>query len=265
MQHLLLKAAATATDEGTFEAVISTATPDREGDIVRPAAMAAAFGKWAALGKLMPLAWVHANGTGTEDVIGHVEPATVRVQNDEVIVKGWVNQELERGKEAWRLIKGGTVSFSFGYLIPEGGATRRTGGRLDIKAIDVYEVSVVPIAPANNETRVLSFKSLEERDQVLTELHEVKARLAEAEAQIEGLKEKNADVTDKEPKARSVDPLSKRARELAVDVRSGGLTAPPPQKKDAPEPKPTPEFDPAALRKRTRDLMVQTLSGIEVP
>jgi hypothetical protein len=43
MEHLLLKAATTATDEGTFEAVISTASVDRDGDIVEPTAIAKAL------------------------------------------------------------------------------------------------------------------------------------------------------------------------------------------------------------------------------
>ena len=47
MEHLLLKAATTATDEGIFEAVISTATIDRELDIVEPQAMVDALQKWA--------------------------------------------------------------------------------------------------------------------------------------------------------------------------------------------------------------------------
>jgi hypothetical protein len=35
MEHLLLKAAVTVTDQGVFEAVISTGNVDRENDIAR--------------------------------------------------------------------------------------------------------------------------------------------------------------------------------------------------------------------------------------
>jgi HK97 family phage prohead protease len=163
MEHLLLKAATTATDEGTFEAVISTASVDRDGDIVEPTAIAKALSKWAALGKLMPLAYSHRDpATGQAVVVGHIVPDSVRVEGKEVISKGWVDQATERGAETWRLVKSGTLSFSYGYLIPKGGATKRLGKNtgLHITEIDLYEVSVVPVGPANNDTRVLSFKAM---------------------------------------------------------------------------------------------------------
>src|SRR5437868_3047204 len=100
MEHLLLKAATTATDEGVFEAVISTATVDRDQDIVEPSAMLKALQKWAGIGKLVPLAWAH-----TDTVVGHVDPATARVENGEVIAKGFIDQTTERGDESWRLVK----------------------------------------------------------------------------------------------------------------------------------------------------------------
>jgi HK97 family phage prohead protease len=152
MEHLLLKAATTATDEGTFEAVI-----------VEPTAIAKALSKWAALGKLMPLAYSHRDpATGQAVVVGHIVPDSVRVEGKEVISKGWVDQATERGAETWRLVKSGTLSFSYGYLIPKGGATKRLGKNtgLHITEIDLYEVSVVPVGPANNDTRVLSFKAM---------------------------------------------------------------------------------------------------------
>ena len=162
MDHLLLKAATTAADQGVFEAVISTATVDRDKDIVEPTAMLNALAKWAAVGKLMPLAYSHRDpATGHIEVVGHIEPSSARIVSNEVIAKGWVDQSTPRGQETWRLVKSGTLSFSFGYLIPDGGATKRAGGGLHIRAIDLYEVSAVPVAPSNNDTRVLSFKALE--------------------------------------------------------------------------------------------------------
>lgn len=158
VEHLLLKAATTAaTDEGTFTAVISAAAMDREGDVVEPAAMVAAFAKWAALGKLMPLAWNH-----TDEVVGHIDPSTVQAVDGEVVAAGWVDQSTDRGEETWRLVKSGTLSFSFGFLIPDGGAAKLAGGRMRIKEVDVYEVSAIPVGPAHNNTRVLSWKSAAE-------------------------------------------------------------------------------------------------------
>ena len=154
MEHIQFKAATTAADKGTFTAVISTATIDRDGDIVEPAAMVNALQKWAAIGKLVPLAWNH-----TDEVIGHIDPASAQVKGNEVVADGWIDQSTERGQEAWRLVKSGTFSFSFGYLIPKGGATKLAGGRYRIKELDIFEISGVPIAPANNDTRVLSWKN----------------------------------------------------------------------------------------------------------
>ena len=67
MEHLLLKAATTAvTDEGTFTAVISTASVDRDKDIIEPAGMVASLSKCAALGKMVPLAWNHTDEFNAE-------------------------------------------------------------------------------------------------------------------------------------------------------------------------------------------------------
>jgi HK97 family phage prohead protease len=158
VEHMTLevKVTETAIDRGEFEAVISTGTVDRDKDIVEPQAMVNALAKWATIGKLVPLAWAH-----TEDVVGHIDPASARVEHDEVIAKGWVDQSTPRGEEAWRLVKSGTLSFSFGYLVPQGGATKRPGGRLHIRQLDVFEISLVPVGPANNDTRVLGWKSLD--------------------------------------------------------------------------------------------------------
>jgi HK97 family phage prohead protease len=277
MEHLLLKAATTATtDQGTFEAVISTPTVDREKDIVEPTAMVNALTKWATLGKLVPLAWAH-----TEEVVGTVDPATVRVQKGEVIVTGQVDMAGPRADETWRLVKSGTLSFSFGYLIPDGGATKRRGGGLQIKELDVFEISVVPIAPANNDTRVLSFKAISQQgmaDQLRTIADELASDTPpEPETTAEQLKaltelisgqvgptEKSVDEPGiEEPReARSADSLRQVTQRVALEVRSGGLSTQPPRVKQAPPPpKPQPELTPDELRKRSRDLMIQVLSG----
>jgi HK97 family phage prohead protease len=283
MEHLLLKAATTATtDQGVFEAVISTPSVDRDKDIVEPQAMVDALQKWAALGKLVPLAWAH-----TEDVVGNVDPATVRVENAEVIVAGQIDQTTELGMEAWRLVKSGTLSFSFGYLIPDGGATKRPGGGLNIKELDLFEISVVPVGPANNDTRILSFKTADElrkesdrlereiaeaqipdippapvvpaaeEPDVLKELQEVKARLATAETALETLSKK-AEEMDKDRKAPSMDPLRKRSEELALEVASDGMSLRRPPAKEAPTPPDLTNL--RELKQQSRDLMDLLLS-----
>jgi len=265
MEHLLLKAATTAADKGTFTAVISTASVDRDKDIIEPAAMVASLEKWAALGKLVPLAWNH-----TDEVIGHIDPATARVKDAEVIADGYIDQSIPRGEEAWRLVKSGTLSFSVGFLFdPKTGATKLKNGRYRVKELDVFEISVIPVGPANNDTRVLSFKSIQD------DLLDVQQRLLELDENdrlqiLENVKtalgvkpEQKAEETGKEPtEARSDDPLKEAALKSALSVLTEG--AEPPKVVTKEKPRQVPELDPDELRKQSRDLMLTVLIGTEV-
>jgi HK97 family phage prohead protease len=156
VEHLLLKAVTTAAaHKGEFTAVISTATVDREKDIVDPAGFVRALHKWVPLGKKIPLAWNHS--TKAEDQIGYVDPGSARVQDGEVVVTGWIDQDTPVGQDAWRQVKMGTLGFSFGYL-PLEGAKRKGGGRY-LTEVDVYEITATP-TPMNADTRVLDFKAM---------------------------------------------------------------------------------------------------------
>lgn len=156
MEQVLLKAATTAADQGLFTAVISTTSIDREGDIVSPQGMVNALHKWAPLGKKLPLSWNHS--LAPEDIIGWIDPGTAKVVGNEVEVDGWVDQTVDRGKEAWRLVKSGTLGFSYGYIPLK--APRRKGGKgRDIMELDVYEITATP-APMNGDTRVVGWKSV---------------------------------------------------------------------------------------------------------
>jgi hypothetical protein len=85
----------------------------------------------------------------------------VKAVDGEVHATGWVDQATDRGAHIWRLAKSGTLGFSFGYLIPEGGSVKRADGVREIHKLDVFEVSATP-APMNNDTRVLSTKAVED-------------------------------------------------------------------------------------------------------
>jgi HK97 family phage prohead protease len=174
--HLLLKARTLVdADKGDFEAIISSESTDREKDVVLAPAMVTALKAWTKVNKLIPLLWSHS--AAPEDVVGHIEPQSARAVNGQVLVSRWINQDTERGKEAWRLVKSGTLGFSFGYLILD--AVKRDDGVREIRALDVFEVSATA-TPMNGTTRVLSWKSRnpararrEDPDRVptLTELH----------------------------------------------------------------------------------------------
>ena len=97
----------------------------------------------------------------------------------EVHATGWIDQSTDRGRHVWRLAKSGTLGFSFGYLIPEGGAVKRADGVREIRKLDVFEVTATP-APMNNDTRVLSVKGLEDRDPEPPSHSEVERMLIDA-------------------------------------------------------------------------------------
>jgi len=66
----------------------------------------------------------------------------------------------------WRLAKSGTLGFSFGYLTTD--EYKRPDGTREIRGLDLFEISIVA-APANQDTRVLSTKALDEYDHVREE------------------------------------------------------------------------------------------------
>jgi HK97 family phage prohead protease len=155
MEHLLLKAtvATVDTDLGEFQAVISTEAVDREKDIVSAAGMVTALRKW---NRPVPLAWNHS--TKAEDIIGSVDPNTVKAVDSEVVAKGRVDLDSTVGREAWRSFKSRAIGFSFGYLINK--STSRPGGGRHIVELDVFEVTATP-TPMNNDTRVVDVKAVD--------------------------------------------------------------------------------------------------------
>lgn len=208
MEHLTLKAVTKpVTDEGVFEAVISTANADRELDIVEPAAMVAALKKW---NRPIPLSWDHS--TAPEDIIGAVEPMTVREQDGEVIVGGQVDLQSAKGAEAWRSFKSGTVGFSYGYLTTADGVKARKGGGRTISALDVFEITATP-TPMNNDTRVLQVKALQDH------VEKLEARVNDLEGTIGALEVKAAAAAQP-----AGPPVQEATRQ---DVRPSGPDVPP--------------------------------------
>jgi phage head maturation protease len=57
----------------------------------------------------------------------------------------WIIADSETAKEAWRSIKNGAMSLSFGYMVEK--SRKASGGVNDLLSIDLFEVSIVP-APA---------------------------------------------------------------------------------------------------------------------
>jgi HK97 family phage prohead protease len=151
MEHLIVKAAIVPTDQGVFEAVISTEAIDREKDIVVAQAIVDALRKW---NRPIPLAWNHS--TEAEDIFGHIDPSSVKEVEGEVVAGGQVDLDSKVGREAWRSFKNRTIGFSFGYLITD--SIKRAEGIREIRGLDVFEVSATA-TPMNGATRVLPTKA----------------------------------------------------------------------------------------------------------
>src|SRR3954452_9313801 len=106
------------TDEGTFTALASAYTLDRQGERVVPGAFKETIRRWLDSEKQVPLAWNH--GKGAADLIGSIEPESMHETDVGLEVEGQLDLESsELAREAWRSIKANRVGRSFGYLVEQ--------------------------------------------------------------------------------------------------------------------------------------------------
>lgn len=183
MNHKTLEMkATTTTDRGEFTAIAAAYSVDRAGDRIIPGAFAKTIAKWQALGKQVPLHWNHQGEP--DDIIGSIDPATMRETDEGLEVSGKVDLDgSAKGREAWRSIRAGTMSLSFGYMVT---AAKQAGDVNELHEIDLFEVSVVP-GPANADTRFISLKSVTDMSEadLRSELTMLRKRLDEIEASLE--------------------------------------------------------------------------------
>lgn len=183
--------ATTTTDAGEFVALAAAYSIDRAGDRIVPGAFAKSIDRWQASGKSVPLHWNHQGEP--EDIIGAIDPATMEETELGLKVAGKVDLDgSEKGREAWRSMKAGTMSLSFGYMVV---AEKQADDANELHELDLFEISVVP-GPANADTRFLSLKSMSD-DQLREELGSLRKRVDEIEAQLE--EPPDADDVEDEP------------------------------------------------------------------
>ena len=108
MEHLTVKATTTTTDQelGTFTALVSAWTADREGDTIDRHAFDQSVADWKASGKMLPLLLEHKT-----TVVGALDPATMRTEERGLVVAGSVDRESDEGQRVWRAIKSNVASF----------------------------------------------------------------------------------------------------------------------------------------------------------
>jgi HK97 family phage prohead protease len=154
MQTLELKLAADPAAAGGFTGLASTPDLDRSADVIEPGAWAQTLAAWQARGGRIPLLYLHRQ----DDPIGAITNASATGRGLEVA--GQIAIATPTGAIAYELAKVGGLSLSIGYVIPAGGATM-VGNVRHIRVIDLYEISLVPIAD-NPAAIVSSVKSAKE-------------------------------------------------------------------------------------------------------
>jgi len=84
---------------------------------------------------------VGGHGTVPEDLIGHIDPSSAKAVGSDVMRPAGLTRSTPRGRQAWRLIKGGTLGFSFRFAILK---SSRRGDVRTLDEIDVFEISASP-------------------------------------------------------------------------------------------------------------------------
>jgi HK97 family phage prohead protease len=156
LDHKTVKAfSRVSTDRGEFSAIAAAYSIDRDGDQIVRGAFRNTIERWRASGKRIPLHWNHS--PVPRDIIGSVEPASMREIDDGLFVRGKLDiAKSNNARDVWELVKNSVVSLSFGYLATD--KATRSDGVQELRELDLFEISIVP-APANADTRILSYKS----------------------------------------------------------------------------------------------------------
>ena len=102
-------------------------------------------------GKEIKLLWQH----DVCEPIGYF--TTVKEDNHGLYVEGYLHQEVQKGREAYALLKSGAVKgLSIGYKVRDYSVDHKSGIRI-INDLDLYEISLVTF-PANEMAKVTEVK-----------------------------------------------------------------------------------------------------------
>lgn len=141
------------TDQGDFEGYASTfGNIDGVGDIVSSDAFNKTLREAKKTGKYPKLLWQHR----FDSPIGVI--TEMRKDGTGLLIKGRLNLDVSKGKEAHSLLKQGAMdSMSIGYYVMDCDVDAKTGVRT-IKDLKLWEVSLVTF-PANEKAVVTGVKS----------------------------------------------------------------------------------------------------------
>jgi HK97 family phage prohead protease len=157
MLHKTMAQADATTDErGSFTAVVSTGSLDRQGERIIRGAFTRSLRRWMASGKMIPILADHEGRVAS--VVGHIDPRLTAETTEGLSATGVLDLSTELGKRVYELVKSGSLSWSIGFRVPRGGRRQRDD-HVELTAVDLAEISVVPV-PANADTRTVSVKSM---------------------------------------------------------------------------------------------------------
>lgn len=151
--------------EGEFIGYASVfGNKDSYGDVVIKGAFANTLSEWERKGVPIPLLWGH-NTADPDFNLGEILDAS----EDEKGLKVHARLDMESPKsaQAYRLLKSGRVNqMSFAYKVVDGAYIQPEGedktwhdAYYELRELQLYEVSIVPIG-ANQETEILAVKSV---------------------------------------------------------------------------------------------------------
>lgn len=150
--------------EGEFIGYASVfGNKDSYGDVVLPGAFTNTLADWKAKGIPIPLLWGH-NTADPDFNLGELVEAT---EDDRGLkVHGRLDMESPKSAQTYRLLKSGRVnqmSFAYrvvdgAYIQPEGEDKTWRDAYYELRELELYEVSIVPIG-ANQETEILAVKA----------------------------------------------------------------------------------------------------------
>lgn len=149
--------------EGEFIAYASVfGNKDMVGDVVLKGAFSDTLAQWKTSGAPIPLLWGH-NLADPDFNLGYVD-----AEEDEkgLRIHGFFDMDSPKAPQTYKLLKSGrTRQFSItyrvkdgAYVMPEGEDTSYDDAYYEIRALDLFECSVVQVA-ANQEAEVVAVKS----------------------------------------------------------------------------------------------------------
>lgn len=204
--------------------------PDSYGDVIAPGAFTETIKAREESGHPFPLCWNHS--LDVDDFIGEVDSIDDTEKGPLMTAHFY---DTDRAQKARDLVKNGSVyQFSFAYNTLDQGPVTIDGGvkANELKKLDLYEISVVPI-PANKNAVVTDVKSgrrnsasdADKLNQAISLLRDVLGEVEdkpEESDEGEGEQEANAEASAKEPKEAAnarKDALLERIKGLEKEVQ----------------------------------------------